>query len=1330
MNFSYDYLNRFITPKITLCNPDSVYDNGNITRSIGVIQNVKNFSIDYNFNSYSQGSFECDFSGDVTEGAFLFITKRRYIFVEHLGFCIITDCSEDKTKDTWVKKITFCTCDKELENYESPMLVIDETSMTLPLYSLNKNTNDMVKTLNNILWNWTVECDDNLKGFINNNNLPSEYQELPYVQLNGYTYIDTGYVPNINTTITIEAKLNDNIEAEGCLFGSQGYETTVFHQGLEKKASNKFVLWHNTAKSADTETIIFNNGENWNIKKNINNSSFDKKKFTMTYESHLSIEKLFRLTMNNKRIGSTMYSSNRLFSQDTEHENKYRLYIGTLNQNGNADSRMYKGRIYYCSISEGTLQREYIPCFRKSDDKVGLYDKVENVFEKGLCSDFNYEIGLYATFTEQSSNNMFDFLYNDIQKQYNVIVDCDYVNRIITLRSKDNYQHNHKSDIRISSDLYNSLSLEDNIDNEFTGYNVAGDSDISISSVNPMGNSIIYDFTKYQNENWMTSDLNSAINKWKNNVEKSKPLYQDLNKLKDKAFVDISAKIQDYEKELQDAETNRQLFVNAYDAITTGNNEYTNEALNQFSERYQTTLFGGLNSSGHLPITLVPDKIWNKMFTNLFRDDDFSQDISEDLEDHISSYTHINAYINGYDSNSKPKYKQILDSYSYTRTSVINGKNVQLKLLDYYCLDESQNIVKQIIADDTLYDGKTVVSLLQGCWDGTGQSPTVDDIKNHLELILRGAKEYYIGYKGDKDNIFFVLQSEITNVNKKRLLIPTNLRPSKTGYTDKSFKDTAATEYIPIYPKGIDTIYNGVTEVSVTYCSNCNYYSGANIFGTSSYHIYYLDKDVLKPLIHSATEGNGINYGKRLIQGYYWLFNTELHESGLSGTQTKFFFDVYWEDLWNYYCIPYTGFKIKTSGDVPYGNHPLNNEYLYGKFFSVQTIDFPSGHTATYEQSLVESNMYHVHYGLFHYGTAVNSYDLYTCDWYKANEDNKDLGEPKLDTGEIGGHDMALHCWKNIIFYRFKDNAKLYLYAKYYYDKVPIQQYKNINTHHCESYTRRLNGVSKQIIRSFDTTYDETAYGNASSDNYDIDILKATFWWDSVYWAREAKKYLSIVKNADWENHTDELLNYDVAFTYKEICNLISQIIIHCSLNITAKQIIKIIIHDDSSTDWDIGDTIWTDELLRQLICYINIGEYVNEDITVNDSMTINEQYEQLITLMDKATESLSIASQGVLQFSIDNKSFIFDVAFAPYTAQLKLGCSVYIETSPNEYETVFLSSISINYSDKTISLTFGDKQAKFDIRSLFDEVLGDVSKSSLQIKKLAGRVKKLESKN
>ena len=57
------------------------------------------------------------------------------------------------------------------------------------------------------------------------------------------------------------------------------------------------------------------------------------------------------------------------------------IFLFTCNSGGIADNRMMIGKIYACKIWDNeVLIRDLIPCYRISDNVIGLYDIVNDVF--------------------------------------------------------------------------------------------------------------------------------------------------------------------------------------------------------------------------------------------------------------------------------------------------------------------------------------------------------------------------------------------------------------------------------------------------------------------------------------------------------------------------------------------------------------------------------------------------------------------------------------------------------------------------------------------------------------------------------------------------------------------------------------------------------------------------------------------------------------------------------------------------------------------------------------------------------------------------------------
>lgn len=145
-------------------------------------------------------------------------------------------------------------------------------------------------------------------------------------------------------------------------------------------------------------------------------------------------------------------------------------------------------------------------------------------------------------------------------------------------------------------------------------------------------------------------------------------------------------------------------------------------------------------------------------------------------------------------------------------------------------------------------------------------------------------------------------------------------------------------------------------------------------------------------------------------------------------------------------------------------------------------------------------------------------------------------------------------------------------------------------------------------------------------------------------------------------------------------------------------------------------ETYFTQEEYDELYNFIYEGSYQDEYITVTKSMTYTERFEQMKTLYDRATNQLNKISKPTQEFSIDLENFLFVKEFEELSKQLSTGSLINIELEFDDVAALFLSSISINYYDKSLSMTFGNRFNKFDPKSLFNNVLGDVKKSANSI--------------
>ena len=163
------------------------------------------------------------------------------------------------------------------------------------------------------------------------------YQAVEYIESTGTQFVNTGFIPNQDTSIEVDGYT----EQTKSLYGVQnGINVT----GMNYNSKMRIMYFSNYY---DTEVNI---GERHIFKQDKNQAYIDN-----------NLLKTF-----DEITASSAYPIF-LFSRSTESD-------GSLSDNG-------KGRIYSVRIwDDETLVRNMIPCVRKSDSKPGLYDTVNSTF--------------------------------------------------------------------------------------------------------------------------------------------------------------------------------------------------------------------------------------------------------------------------------------------------------------------------------------------------------------------------------------------------------------------------------------------------------------------------------------------------------------------------------------------------------------------------------------------------------------------------------------------------------------------------------------------------------------------------------------------------------------------------------------------------------------------------------------------------------------------------------------------------------------------------------------------------------------------------------------
>lgn len=168
--------------------------------------------------------------------------------------------------------------------------------------------------------------------------LPSGYTRVEYIESSGTQYIDTGFKPSSNTRLVLSGynTSSDSVWIAGSWNGASTCTFTV-------RFPTEFYYGGNTT-NLGLGTILG------------------------TFEIDF-----------NKNVVSVNGTSKTMPAWSFT--GSYNMYLFALNAAGNVSSGRFIGRIYSCKIYDnGTLVRDFVPCYRDSDRVVGLYDAVHRKF--------------------------------------------------------------------------------------------------------------------------------------------------------------------------------------------------------------------------------------------------------------------------------------------------------------------------------------------------------------------------------------------------------------------------------------------------------------------------------------------------------------------------------------------------------------------------------------------------------------------------------------------------------------------------------------------------------------------------------------------------------------------------------------------------------------------------------------------------------------------------------------------------------------------------------------------------------------------------------------
>lgn len=183
--------------------------------------------------------------------------------------------------------------------------------------------------------------------------LPPEYQEVEYIESTGTQYINTNISGNQNTII--------DADIQQISYNSNNWSVWI---GSLKTTSDG--NWIHLGQASRNRGLRFSWGTGVGnyIYTDISSSDFNKHKYKIG-KGKLTIDNTTEYTLINDDF-TTSPSTIVLFA-DRKGEISFVEYSCI--------------RFFYCKIWDGlTLVRNLIPCYRKSDNEIGMYDTVNGVF--------------------------------------------------------------------------------------------------------------------------------------------------------------------------------------------------------------------------------------------------------------------------------------------------------------------------------------------------------------------------------------------------------------------------------------------------------------------------------------------------------------------------------------------------------------------------------------------------------------------------------------------------------------------------------------------------------------------------------------------------------------------------------------------------------------------------------------------------------------------------------------------------------------------------------------------------------------------------------------
>ncbi|MBR6504924.1 MAG: hypothetical protein IKT41_04370 [Clostridia bacterium] len=204
------------------------------------------------------------------------------------------------------------------------------------------NLKSEIQSKNNV---YVVNYEENTVCYLNDN-FYKDYQGLEYIEGTGTQVIDTKFTVNQDTKIELDYALTTvpATSANKALIGVWTTGTNIY----SIRIANNVLYYYYGSDTSHTGSTVITNTNRHKVKSDANSLYYDGEHITTR-------------TANSFACNQT---------------------ISILAQHGSSSySRIASAKIYNCKIwDNGVLVRNFIPCYRRIDNVVGMYDLVNNEF--------------------------------------------------------------------------------------------------------------------------------------------------------------------------------------------------------------------------------------------------------------------------------------------------------------------------------------------------------------------------------------------------------------------------------------------------------------------------------------------------------------------------------------------------------------------------------------------------------------------------------------------------------------------------------------------------------------------------------------------------------------------------------------------------------------------------------------------------------------------------------------------------------------------------------------------------------------------------------------